>query len=297
MTTVPARKERARARLADAAYGAGWLAVRYLPEPVVRRGFAAAADASYRRGGAGVARLRENLGRVVGTDDPEHLETVVRAGMRSYARFWRETFRLPAMDQAEIADRVAVKGTELLDGNRGRGIILALPHTGNWDAAAIWVIRYGLPFTTVAERLAPESIFDRFVAYRESLGMEVLANTGGAEPPADVLKRRLRAGRTVALVSDRDLSRRGIPVTFFGAPTSMPAGPALLAATTGAALLPVGCRFDGPDWALHVHQEILLPPGGRLRDRISTATQQLADVFAADIAAYPSDWHMLQRMW
>jgi KDO2-lipid IV(A) lauroyltransferase len=173
---------------------------------------------------------------------------------------------------------------------------MALPHMGNWDVAAIWLVAQGAPFTTVAERLEPESLFDRFVAYRESLGMEVLALTGGQRAPADVLAERLRAGRGVCLVADRDLSRSGIEVQFFGEPTRMPGGPAWLAATTGAALLPVGLWFTEDGWGQRIHPPVELPPG-TVREKVVAGTQLVADAFEHDIAEHPADWHMLQRLW
>jgi KDO2-lipid IV(A) lauroyltransferase len=180
----------------------------------------------------------------------------------------------------------------------GKGVVLALPHSGNWDACGIWLVSHSGPFTTVAERLKPESVFDRFVAYRESIGMEVIALTGSQRPPTDVLTERLRENRVVCLLADRDLSRNGVEVSFFGEPAKMPPGPALLAATTGASLHVVNGFFVGDaDWGLDITAPIQLPAEGSLRDRVSAGTQQMADLFAAGIAARPHDWHMLQRLW
>lgn len=286
-------------RLAGTAYAAGWATVKALPHPLAAAGFRAAADLAVRRDGPRVHQLRANLSRVVGPDtSTAELAVLTQRAVRSYARYWLETFRLPAMRPADIAARVHVTGAEHVDAAYGRrGVILALPHMGNWDAAGVWMIDRGVPFTTVAERLKPESLFTRFVAYRESLGMEVLALHGGERPPVDVLRERLGSGGLVGLVADRDLSEAGIPVTFFGAPASMPAGPALLAVTTGAALLPTVTWNEGPDWSLAIRPPLAVPAGGRLRDRVRSITQALADRFAADIAARPEDWHMLQPFW
>jgi KDO2-lipid IV(A) lauroyltransferase len=230
------------------------------------------------------------------------MDQLVGDSLRSYSRYWLETFRLPKMDHAAIARATEPNtyGIEHIDAavERGKGMILALPHMGNWDVAAIWLIHHGLPFTTVAERLKPESLYDRFVAYREGLGMEVLPLTGGARPPTEILAERLAANRSICLVADRDLSRNGIPVTFFGEAAKMPGGPALLAARTGAALLPVSLWFT-PDggWGQRISAPIELPEGGRLAEKIAAGTQALADVFAGEIAAHPADWHMLQKLW
>jgi phosphatidylinositol dimannoside acyltransferase len=263
--------------------------VRALPEPVAAALFAAGADLAVRRGGPAVDRLRRNLSRAAPDADPDVL---VRDGMRSYARYWREVFRLPVTS----AERIEA-GMELVDPDglllgtaaSGRGLVAALPHAGNWDHAGAWLVGRGVRFTTVAERLRPESLYDRFVAFREGLGMEVLPLSGGA-PPFDVLTERLRAGGTLCLLADRDLSARGVPVDLFGARTRMPAGPAALALRTGAALLPVTLSFRPDGWRATVHPEV--PPSD-----VPTMTQALADAFGRGIAAHPADWHMLQRLW
>jgi KDO2-lipid IV(A) lauroyltransferase len=192
----------------------------------------------------------------------------------------------------------ATVGAEHIDAalERGRGAILALPHSGNWDVAGVWLIARHGPFTTVAERLKPESLFNRFLAYREGLGMEIIPLTGGERPPTDVLTERLRANRVVCLLADRDLSRNGVQVDFFGEPTRMPGGPSLLAATTGAALLPVHLWYTPDGWAQTIAPPVELPEGS-LRERVAYGTQCLADFFAAEIAKHPVDWHMLQKLW
>ncbi len=289
-----------RGRLLDLAYAAGWWAVKVLPRRVAAGAFRLAADIAFRRRGRGVRQLAANLRRVVGPDvDEATHEDLVRRAVRSYARYWLETFRLPVMDKEAVIARVSMARQEIFDAARadGRGIILALPHIGNWDVSGVWLVGQGEPFATVAERLKPESLYQRFVDYREGLGMEVLPLEGGARGPAEVLAERLRAGGVVCLLADRDLSAAGVPVTFFGEATRMPAGPALLAARTGAALIPVGQWFDGDDWAITFHPRIELDDGLRLRDRVAAATQQLADAFETDIRAHPEDWHMLQRLW
>jgi lauroyl/myristoyl acyltransferase len=274
-------------------YRLGWGAVRALPAPAASALFRVGADLAYRRGGKGTQRLRSNLTRVLGPDVTDaQLEAVTREGLRSYARYWLEVFRLSVIPPEVILDRMTIYGEEnLLDAMaRGRGAIVALSHSGNWDQAGAWVVRrHGFRFTTVAERLEPTEVFDRFVAFRESLGMEVLPLTGG-QPPSLVLAERLRAGRLLCLLADRDLSTSGIPVQFFGERATMPAGPAHLAITTGAALLPTALWFDGDGWAALIAPPV--PPSD-----LGTMTQALADVFEDVIRQHPEDWHMLQRLW
>lgn len=287
-----------RATLSDRGYAAGWRLVRALPEPAARMLFDRGADFAARKGGP--VQLRRNLARVLGVAPERVPDDLIRSSMRSYARYWREAFRLPAMDHAELvrSGRIAVQGREHLDAAlaRGRGVVFVLPHSGNWDMAGTWLVQNYGTFTTVAERLEPESLFERFVAYRESLGFEVFPLTGGQQPPFAALEQRLRANKIVCLMGERDLTGRGVPVTFFGERTWMPAGPAKLAVETGAALMPVHVWFTVDEagregWVVRTREPLDVSGG------IEAATQALADCFADGIAAHPADWHMLQPLW
>ncbi|WP_156753742.1 phosphatidylinositol mannoside acyltransferase [Actinokineospora pegani] len=283
--------------LAALGYRAAWRLVRLLPEQAAAALFRAGADWAAARRGPGGQRLRANLARVVPQAGPEELDELVRAGLRSYARYWCEAFRLPSMDADAVYrefDR-NMTGAEYITAAlaEGNGVVVALTHSGNWDAAGMWLVAEHGTFTTVVERLRPESLFERFVAYRESLGFEILPSEGGERLASVVLAERLRDNGVVCIVGDRELGPRGIPVTFFGQPAVFPAGPAYLAARTGAVLLPAGLWFTEDGWACRVHPPI---PVSGVRG-IPAATQALADVFAADIAAHPADWHMMQPLW
>jgi KDO2-lipid IV(A) lauroyltransferase len=288
--------------LTDAVFATGWRVVRGLPEPVVREAFRLGAQLAVRRDGRGVRQLRANLRRVVPTAGAEELDALVAAGMRSYARYWCEAFRLPSMDRAAVLARMAPHRMEPLFEalEQGRGVVVALPHSGNWDLAGLWLVetqrRSGRAarFTTVVERLRPESLFRRFVAYREGLGFEVLA-AGDGPSVYRTLVRRLREGGIVCLVADRDLSSSGLEVSFFGEPARLPSGPARLAARTGAVLVPAFPSFTADGWAATLGDPI--PVHGPGPDDVAKATQALADALAALIATAPHDWHMLQRVW
>ncbi|MFD3927738.1 phosphatidylinositol mannoside acyltransferase [Streptomyces sp. NPDC058614] len=288
-----------RDRLTDGAYALGWSTVKKLPEPVAVRLGRTIADIAWKKRGKGVRRLESNYARVLPDATPERLAELSRAGMRSYLRYWMESFRLPAWSKERVKTGFEVKDEHYLtDGIASdKGVILALPHMGNWDLAGAWVTtKLETPFTTVAERLKPESLYDRFVAYREGLGMEVLPHSGGTA--FGMLARRLRDGGLVCLVAERDLSASGVEVEFFGEATRMPAGPALLAQQTGALLLPVTLWYDdSPVMQGRVHPPVEVPETGSRVEKTSAMTQALADAFATGIADHPEDWHMLQRLW
>ncbi|ANE04167.1 phosphatidylinositol mannoside acyltransferase [Corynebacterium crudilactis] len=276
-------------------YLAGWRFVRVLPLPIARGIFNFGADRAS-KSGKGMGQLRANLARVVG---PENVtQSLVKQAMRSYARYWLEAFRLPttSKDPQLFAQlHQGVVGLDMLDASlgKGKGVILTLPHSGNWDMAGTFLVGYHGQFITVAERVKPERLFEAFVAFRESLGFEVLPLTGGQRPPFEKLKETLMQGGIVCLLGERDLRHSGVETVFFGEKTSMPAGPAQLALETGAALHVVHSWFedDGDSgWGLSVSDAVDV-------DNLSDTVQRIADLFAANIAAHPADWHMLQPLW
>jgi phosphatidylinositol dimannoside acyltransferase len=307
--SAPARRSARTDRLADqlvaAEYAAAWRLLRMLPAGAAARVFRWGADLATARAGAGVRRLRANLARVVPDAPPVELDALVRAGMRSYARYWCEMFRLRPQDAPAVhalMDR-GMSGTspffEALEA--GRGVVFAVPHSGNWDAAGVWVVetlrRLGREpaFTTVAQRLRPESVYRRFLSYRESLGFEVVTAEDGVRAHR-ALTRRLRAGGVVCLVADRSLDGSGIEVSFFGERARFPAGPARLAALTGAVLMPAYPHFLPDGWRVPIADPIPVD-GDSARESVAKATQAIADAFAQLIVLAPADWHALQPIW
>ena len=251
--------------LVSAGYGLGWSVLSRLPEAVSLGVFRLVAEVAWRRQGPSVQVLEGNLRRVLGpAATGAEVRAVSRESMRSYARYWLEVFRLPVMPLSRLVSgmeddshgNVQVALDHLA---AGRGVIFALPHAGNWDQAAAWIIAKGAgSITTVAERLKPESLYERFVGFREGLGMVVLPASGG-DRPFGILARSLRAGKCVCLPCDRDIGGHGVEVDFFGEKAQMAPGPAALAERTGAALMPVMLWFTEEGWGVSVGAEIPVP--------------------------------------
>lgn len=274
-------------------YIAGWKFLGFVPEKLAYRlGDAVAARVC---SGGGPAQLRANLARVLSCSAEAVPQSLMEASMRSYMRYWVEAFRLPTIASPRLAEVLehSGHGLERIGEARaaGDGVVLVLPHSGNWDMAGMWLVSRHGEFTTVAERLKPEVLYDAFVDFRQSLGFEILPLTGG-ESALPTLRARLKDGGIVCLLGDRDLNSSGVEVAFFGETTTMPVGPALLAQQTGARLHPVGLSFYRGGWGLKVHRQV--PTEGRGLDEI---TQDVARAFEKDIAAHPADWHMLQPFW
>ena len=277
------------------AYFAGWFIARRISEKSAEKLFARLGASMFSKNGKSVQRLRENLARVMPAINQVELDDLTRRGVLSYMRYWKETFRSPDWSKERILSTVTVSNEHLLmDPIRNRsGVVVSLPHAGNWDHAGSYFCSRGAQLVTVAEVLKPRALFEKFLAYRQAIGMEVLPLDSRAFP---TLLQRARDGKLIALVADRDLSSSGIDVEFFGGVARMPAGPAIVAIRTGIPLVTAFVSYT--DSGIHVDlKEITVPDGADEESRVKATVQLCADNFAAGIKAHPQDWHMMQRIW
>ena len=281
--------------LVAGAYFAGWRLVRSLPEKFAYSLFDKIGKFVLSRNGARMKRLRSNLNRVAPLKNETEMDQLMALAVSSYMRYWCDTFRSPDWSESRISTTVTVTREDLLTGpmKDGRGVVVALPHAGNWDHAGSYFCGMGFPLVTVAERLKPEALFNKFLEYRQNIGMEVLALD--ARSMATLLQ-RAREGALIALVADRDLSKSGVDVNFFGHPARMPAGAALLAVRTQIPLVTAYVSYTNT--GIHIEfNEVEIPHEGSETQRVSAVVQKCADLFAAGISKHPQDWHMLQRIW
>ncbi len=276
-------------------YFAGWRLVRWLPEKTAYNIAYVLGDFLVKRNGKNVARFRSNLSRTQESISGSDLEALLKRAMRSYMRYWIDTFRFPDWSMQRVQGTVSVTNEHLmLDAIAAKtGVIVSLPHAGNWDHAGAYFCAKGVHLVTVAERLKPEKLFLKFLKYRQDMGMEVLPSDSQT---IGVLANRLREGHLVALVADRDLSKSGIDVQFFDGPTRMPAGPAVLALQTQAPLITAFVSYTPT--GIHVEfKNVSIPSEGEDRDRVKEIVSMTAKHFEEGIRNNPQDWHMLQRIW
>ena len=278
------------------AYFIGWGILRRISEKRATNLFKRLGLWMFRRNGKSVERLRSNLARVQPDLPPNELEDLVRRGVLSYMRYWMDTFRSPDWSRERILSTVTVSNEHLLmDPIKNRtGVVVSLPHAGNWDHAGSYFCSRGAQLVTVVEVLKPRALFEKFLAYRQAIGMEALPLDSRAFP---TLLQRARDGKLIALVADRDMSRSGVEVSFLGGIAKMPAGPATLAIKSGSPLITAYIRYLKDGIEITFDETIKLPSTGDESENIRLVTQSMADNFAKRIKDSPVDWHMLQRIW
>ncbi len=238
--------------------------------------------------------IDRNFSHVLGRD-PGH-RSVRRLALRAYnhyARYLVEVMRLPSLAPEVIAELVEPEGLADLERiwRESEGVILAVGHVGNNEACAAGVASRGWPISVVADDSSFPEMFELFRQLRESYGVAVIP-WRNLRKVYEVLRRK----ELLALLIDWGYRADGIPVRLFDAWTTLPAGPASLAAKTGATILPVVIRrtesgrfrveFDTP---IRVH--------GSSPAELQGATQLMADSLQRTIAAAPEQWYSFKPMW
>ena len=265
-----------------------------LPEPAMRRLGELGGLVWHRTARGRRAMARRHMERL-GHPDPT---AAAREVFRSYGRYWAETFWVRRRRFPEMKDRMEAEGLDHIRAiqARGSGLILALPHLGNWEAAALMSHELDLPLVAVAERLANPHITRWFTDQRRMFGIEIVL-TGSGSSSRRALVDALAAGKAVALLCDRDLSGRGVEVRFFEERTTLPAGPLSLAIRADVPVVPVGAYFREHGGHRIVVGEPLAISGGDFRTAVAANTQELARRVEAVIRHRPTQWHLVQPNW
>jgi phosphatidylinositol dimannoside acyltransferase len=277
-------------------YSALWTFVRLLPEKVAYALFELLAKVAYRRNGKRVQRLRSNYEIVIPHITSNERESFVRSGLSSAMRYWCDTFRISDWSIEKTLRSTRTNNEELLFSplQENRGVIVAVPHAGNWDHAGAYFCAKGARVNTVAEHLKPERLFRKFLAHRERMGMRVLdLNAGVLDDLRTIL---LQERELVALVADRDLSRSGINVRFFDKIARMPAGPAILAYDTDADLITAFVAYREHGIEVFFTPPIKVNRQAERSVEIARLTQVIASRFEDAIRKDPISWHMQQRI-
>ena len=281
-------------------------AMGHMPEPLAHGLARAVAGAMARRGGPAHDMAERHICRVLASECPDGVEPddalVRRLCKRSfdyYARYWADGARLPYETEAGVRQHWRLEeGREHLRNamDRGKGIVMALPHVGSWEWGGYWLALEGMPMTAVMERLEPEQLFEWFVVKRAAMGLTAVPMGEGS---SSALIKALKHNQIAGLVSDRDLVGNGVEVEFFGERTTLPGGAATLALRTGAPLICV-CVYSVPGRNWHtavVHAPLDTTRKGTLREDIARVTQDVARTFEHDIRCRPEQWHMYQPVW
>ena len=281
---------------------ASWLACR-LPERPMFRVAGLIGDLWYRLAPGRAAQARRNLRRVcqslaasgrgsaavqAAATDPVALERLVRSAFRHQVRYYLEVARGPSITPAYVDERLLLETPERIAEAvvPGKAVLFVGLHLGSLELAVIF-----LAFR-VGETVTPmETIEDRGLqAYFERTRGVAGVRLVGLREARRELTRALANGIPVGLVGDRDLTGGGIPIELFGAPATMPMGPAMLAVETGVPTYAMTVRRAGTGHFRGKIVPIDVATVGTRRERVTTTMNRLAAVFETLIADAPDQW-------
>jgi len=282
-------------KLAVAGYATATWVVAHVPGRLARWVIGTGSQAGYLVWPAKRQWSNANFGHVLRLppDDPRVRRLALRA-YREYATYLVETMHLETQDRETAAARVIQADLDHIETTwkaSSGGLIFTVGHVGNNEAIAAAVADRGWPINVVADDSSFPEMFERFRRLREAWGVHVIPWRNLRE-----IYKILRNREMLALLIDWGYRSDGIPVRLFGTWTTLPAGPATLAAKTGSAILPVSIRRT-PDHRFHVSYAPVVTVASSSPADLQRATQAIADALEATVGAAPDQWYSFKPMW
>jgi KDO2-lipid IV(A) lauroyltransferase len=236
--------------------------------------------------------VRRNLSRIL--DDPSQVGRTVRRLYVRYAKYLVDYTRMDLLRDKHLRRLVrGFEGKEHIDGAmvQGKGTLILTAHLGNWEMGGIFLSLMGYSLTVITAPDVEERLHEFRVRLRQEQQIKVVTLDDTMASSLAVLK-ALQANELVALLGDRDLFGKGIPVGFFGQKVFFPIGPALLAYLSEAALVPTFVLMDQDDKYLCLAEPpMALQRTGHRDQDLAENTQRIATILEKFIRKYPDQWY------
>ena len=242
------------------------------------------------------ATVRRNLSIVL-RRGPDEVEPLVRETFRQGMKYYYDTFRIPALMDADLDNLIDLEGWPNVERalEAGKGVVIFTGHFGSPALVAQIVVVRGHHITSVVEPVKPARLFDLINGIRGSGRVTFLPL--GPDSFRD-LAEVLRQNGIVGIVGDRDILGTGVRVKLFGVETTLPGGPVMLCLRTGAALIPAFTfRKGNGRFGARVGEPVALDITGGLRESVSVNTQKLAGLLEDVIAKSPEQWIVFEPIW
>ena len=209
-----------------------------------------------------------------------------------------EMIRAPKLTSAWM-DRPVVDGRLYKDRlqeyvDEGKGVVIMVPHSGNWYMAAWAMAAYGLPLFAIAARQRNPKI-DAWMK-RQYGSVEVLER-GSARTLVEI-KEKLRAGRAFAILPDLRVPHPDVEVDFLGGKANVSHAGAMFAVRCGSPIIVAMMRREG---GRHVFDHIgTLRPDAAAKDRKAEAarlTREAMSMIDGRLKEHPEDWYWYNKRW
>ncbi len=236
--------------------------------------------------------VRRNLSQIL--EDPSQVDQAVRRTFVRYAKYLVDYTRMDLLREKHLARMVrGFEGKEYIDRaiSQGRGGLILTGHLGNWEMGGIFLTLMGYSLTVITALDVEARLHAYRVRLRHEQKIKVITLDDSLASSLAVLK-AIQSNELVALLGDRDLFGKGVPVNFFGQRVFFPVGPALLAYLSEAPLIPTFVLMDPEDKYLCLAgPPIVLQRTGNRDEDLAANTQQIATILEKFIRAYPDQWY------
>ncbi|MBI5587586.1 MAG: lysophospholipid acyltransferase family protein [Deltaproteobacteria bacterium] len=252
---------------------------------------------AYRLAGRHRKTAMENLERAFGEGlTLREKERLAKKVFDNLAVMFFEFMRIPWLKPFDINRLYEVEGIENLKEalEKKKGVMIMTAHFGNWEMIAAYYGLTGNPIDIVARDLDNPTV-DEFVKWaRTRSGNRVVSKNRAMRR----LLRTLSNNGIIGILLDQNVaSNEGVFVDFFGSPACTNKGPALLAAASGAAIVPTFIVREGNKHRIIIGKEV--EPGrtgDKERDALET-TARCTKVIEEMIRKHPDHWFWVHRRW
>ena len=238
--------------------------------------------------------LRSNFGHVLGVSpDAPEAHRMARSAYRNYSRYILELMRLPWLRPEQLDGLLEVRSLDRFVEiyQQSKGTILVAAHLGNNEAAAAGFSQHGLEINVVGDDSSYRELYELFERQREGWGVKMISWKN-----LRMMYGALKRHEGLVLLVDWGYRADGIPVKMFGAWTTLPAGPAFLAARHGSTIVPVSINRL-PDGTFRAAADEPIQVASDSPADIAVATQKIADALERHIAPAPEQWYIFKPIW
>jgi KDO2-lipid IV(A) lauroyltransferase len=249
--------------------------------------------ANYKDRGAIIKNFRTILGPAVGK---RTLRRMARELYWNFAKYLADFFGSSEMDEEYVKKLVKTEGVNNIDAALagGKGVVLISAHIGNWELGGSVISLMGYPISAVVLPHKNKKI-DAFFR-RQRLAGKVTPIEIGLN--IKECYRVLKANKLLGLLGDRDFTKNGLMLNFFGKKTLFPKGPSAFSYRLGSAIIPTLIVRQPDDTFLMTFEKPIYADRTKPEEEaVLELAEKCAVIIESYVKKYPTQWYIFKDMW
>ena len=243
------------------------------------------------------ARTRERIRSVFPEKSPRECRVIAVRSLQNVLQTGVEMMRAPKLDRAWM-DRYVKDGShykgllqEFVD--EGKGVVIMVPHSGNWYMAAWAMAKYGLPLFAIAARQRNPKL--NVWMNRQYGDIEVLDRDNRST--LIQIHQRLRDGRAFAILPDLRVRNPDVEVDFLGGRANVSHAGAAFAVNSGCPIVLAVMTRENGRHVFHYLKALRPDPAADKKEETRRLTREALKLLSDEIVKHPGDWYWYNKRW